>query len=51
MLITAQNSSTGVLLYYVMLGRKPRLPINIILQTKADFPWGMHSQYLVTGKR
>ena len=31
-----KHSSTGFSLYYLMFGRKPRLPIDIILQTEVD---------------
>ena len=36
--------------YYLMAGRKPRLPIDIILQTEVDPPHSTHWQYLENWK-
>ena len=45
-----KDSSTGFSPYYLMFGRKPRLPIDIILQTEVDPPHSTHRQYLENWK-
>ena len=37
-----KHSSTEFSAYYLIFGRKPRLPVDIILQTEVDPPCGTH---------
>ena len=45
-----KHSSTGISPYYLTFRHKPRLPIDIILQTKVDTPHSTHRQYLENWK-
>ena len=45
-----KHGTTGFSSYYLMFGRKPRLPIDIILQTGIDPTYSMHRQYLENWK-
>ena len=46
-----RNSTTGYSPYYLMFGRKPKLPIDILLQTEGDPPKGSHKEYLEKWKK
>ena len=45
-----KHNSTGFSPYYLMFGHKPRLPVDVILQTEVDPQHSTHRQYLQNWK-